>query len=68
MGNTTLNTIGDKQILVLTQNFEGVMVYRFFCINKANTRTLSGLIQFEPADQLKAKGILDSLLKSATFK
>ncbi|MDB5003599.1 MAG: hypothetical protein JWQ34_1824 [Mucilaginibacter sp.] len=68
LGTTTLTTVDDKQILVLLQNYEGVMVYRYFCTNKANTRMAAGLIQFEPADQAKAKGILEGLLKSVKFK
>lgn len=68
LGTTTLATVDDKQILILLQNYEGVMVYRYFCANKANTRMVAGLIQFEPVDQVKAKGILDGLLKSVKFK
>jgi|GEM_PF-5021702 hypothetical protein len=68
MGTTTLTTVDDKQILLLTQNYEGVMVLRYFCTNKANTRMVAGLIQFEAVDQVKAKGILDGLLKSVKFK
>ncbi|HTD98563.1 MAG TPA: hypothetical protein VK668_04730 [Mucilaginibacter sp.] len=60
-------TINHNQFLVINYQ-EGDEVYLRFYSDYKNNKNISGLIQFKKPDEDKAKGLLDTLLKTIQFK
>jgi hypothetical protein len=60
--------VNTRKVLVEYFEYKDVVCYWFFCANKSNTAVVVGRVNFDPGEQVKAKLILDDLIKNLSFK
>jgi len=69
IGPASIETVDGKRfVLGLDSTKKDVVLYRFFCVNSANTVQVAGVVTADLKDKEKAKAVIYELIKGIKFK
>jgi hypothetical protein len=66
--SSSLEAVGDKNVFIMNHIMEGINLYRFFTINKAEEFVVNGYVQYNAGDEVKARSVLEDVIKGIKFK
>lgn len=66
--SSSIETIGGKNVFIMNHIMEGINLYNFFTINKAEEFVVNGYVQYNAGDEVKARAVLEDVIKGIKFK
>ena len=63
-----IKKINNNSIVIINYLKGKIKIYRFYCTNDLNTRSLNGTIKYDPNEEVDATTLLNNLLASIKFK
>ncbi|RYE54805.1 MAG: hypothetical protein EOP48_11520 [Sphingobacteriales bacterium] len=62
-----IENIDGREVYIVDQVTEGTKVYRFKTVNHSSDILVNGFIQYNPGDELKARKVLEDIIKGLKF-
>lgn len=66
--SSKIERIGGTDVFIIDQVAEGLKLYRFFTVNSSENFVVTGLVQYKPGDEAKARTVLNDLIKGLKFE
>jgi hypothetical protein len=64
----TIESVNNRNVLIKYFESDDTAFFQFFTVNSSNTVIVVGQVEFNPGEQVKARVILDDLIKNIKFK
>jgi hypothetical protein len=62
-----IEIVNNRNVLIEYFEADDTAFFQFYTVNSSNTVIVAGQVEFNPGQQVKARGILDDLIKNVKF-